>query len=115
MEIKIDEKQIAESIINELKRHNFIGGKQDVTVIYNAESQDVLYTVNEVAKLIKCNTNYVYDLIKAGLLPALKLGSYKIRRTALLEFLEKYEGKDLTDPNNIKSIEKQNIGNEAKQ
>ena len=108
MEIKIDEKQIAESIINELKRHNFIGGKQDVTVIYNAESQDVLYTVNEVAKLIKCNTNYVYDLIKAGLLPALKLGSYKIRRTALLEFLEKNEGKDLTDPFNIKPLEQLN-------
>jgi hypothetical protein len=39
------------------------------------------------------------------LLPALKLGSMKIRRTALLEFLEKYEGKDLTDPFNIKDIE----------
>ena len=115
MEIKIDEKQIAEAIINELKRHSFIGEKQDVTIIYNAESQDVLYTVSEVAKLIKSSPSYVYELIKAGLLPALKLGSYKIRRTALLEFLEKYEGKDLTDPNNIKSIEKQNIGNEAKQ
>ena len=105
MKIEFDEKQIAEAIINELKRHSFIGEKQDVTVIYNAESQDVLYTVNEVAKLIKCNTNYVYDLIKAGLLPALKLGSYKIRRTALLEFLEKNEGKDLTDPFNIKPLE----------
>lgn len=63
--------------------------------------EDVLYTVSEVAKLIKTNTNYVYELIKKGFLPALKLGSYKIRRTALLEFLEKYEGKDLTDLNNI--------------
>lgn len=115
MKIEFDEKQIAEAIINELKRHSFIGEKQNVTVIYNAESQDVLYTVSEVAKLIKSSPSYVYELIKAGLLPALKLGSYKIRRTALLEFLEKYEGKDLTDPNNIKSIEKQNIGNEAKQ
>jgi len=62
---------------------------------------DVLYTVTEVAKLIKSNTNYVYDLIKLGLLPALKLGSFKVRRTALLEFLEKYEGKDLTDPKHV--------------
>ena len=63
--------------------------------------EDVLYTVSEVSKLIKTNTNYVYDLIKKGFLPALKLGSYKVRRAALLEFLEKYEGKDLTDLNNI--------------
>ena len=52
--------------------------------------EDILYTVSEVAKLIKTNTNYVYELIKKGFLPALKLGSYKVRRVALLEFLEKY-------------------------
>ena len=63
--------------------------------------EDILYTVSEVAKLIKTNTNYVYELIKKGFLPALKLGSYKVRRVALLEFLEKYEGKDLTDLNNV--------------
>ncbi|KXG75583.1 helix-turn-helix domain-containing protein [Thermotalea metallivorans] len=107
MEIKIDEKQIADAIINELKRHNLLGEKQqNVTVVYNAESQDILYTVAEVAELVKCNNAYIYSLIKAGLLPALKLGSMKIRRTALLEFLEKYEGKDLTDPFNIKDIER---------
>lgn len=63
--------------------------------------EDVLYTVAEVAKLIKTNTKYVYELIKKGFLPALKLGSYKVRRDALLEFLKKYEGKDLTDLNNV--------------
>lgn len=63
--------------------------------------EDILYTVSEVAKLIKCNTNYVYGLIRKGFLPALKLGSYKVRRAALLEFLEKYEGKDLTNLNNV--------------
>lgn len=63
--------------------------------------EEILYTVAEVAKLIKTNTNYVYELIKKGFLPALKLGSYKVRRATLLEFLEKYEGKDLTDLNNI--------------
>ena len=47
----------------------------------------------------------VYELIKRGMLPALKLGSFKIRRSALLEFLEKYEGQDLTDLNNIKDFE----------
>lgn len=66
--------------------------------------EDVLYTVSEVAKLIKTNSNYVYELIKKGYLPALKLGSLKIRRSALLEFLEKYEGQDLTDLTNVKEL-----------
>lgn len=63
--------------------------------------EDLLYTVAEVAKLIKTNPAYVYGLIKADLLPVLKLGSYKIRKAALIQFLEKYEGKDLTDPHNV--------------
>ena len=68
--------------------------------------EDVLYTVPEVAKLIKTNPAYVYQLIKADLIPVLKLGSYKIRRTSLLDFLEKYEGQDLTNPKEVKEIEK---------
>lgn len=67
--------------------------------------EDVLYTVKETAKLLKTNTNYIYDLINKGLLPALKLGSLKIRRSALLGFLSEYEGQDLTDLNNIKELE----------
>ena len=66
--------------------------------------EDVLYTVPEVAKLIKTNPAYVYELIKADLLPVLKLGSMKVRKVALEEFLKKYEGKDLTDPKNIKDL-----------
>ncbi|OKZ85936.1 MAG: excisionase [Clostridium sp. CAG:245_30_32] len=66
--------------------------------------EDVLYTVAETAKLLKTNSNYVYELIKRGLLQALKLGSYKVRKTALTNFLEKNEGKDLTDLDNIISL-----------
>lgn len=67
--------------------------------------EDVLYTVKETSKLLKTNQNYVYELIKKGFLPALKLGSYKVRRTSLINFLEKNEGKDLTDLKNIKELE----------
>ncbi|NBJ16626.1 MAG: helix-turn-helix domain-containing protein [Dehalobacter sp. 4CP] len=105
IEIKLDEKKIAEEIIADLKRHDIFGKNQDVTIIYNAESTNILYTVSEVAKLIKCNTSYVYELIKAGLLPALKLGSLKVTHFALLEFLKKHDGYDLTNPFEIKSIE----------
>ncbi len=67
--------------------------------------EDILYTVKETSKLLKTNQNYIYELIKKGFLPALKLGCFKIRRSAILEFLEKYEGQDLTDLNNIKVLE----------
>ena len=67
--------------------------------------EDVIYTVAETAKLLKTNPAYIYKLINVGLLPALKLGGLKIRKVALLEFLQKYEGKDLRDVNNIKELE----------
>jgi excisionase family DNA binding protein len=101
-EINIDDQKLVDRIVNELRRHDFVKQEQHVTVVYNAESAEVLYTVQEVSELLKTNITSVYELIKKGLLPALKLGRYKIRRIALLEFLEKYEGKDLTDLDDIK-------------
>lgn len=66
--------------------------------------EEVLYTIVEISKLIKSNVDYVHRLRKAGLLQFLKLGSYKCRRATLLNFLEKYEGYDLTDPYNPKLL-----------
>ena len=63
--------------------------------------EDMLYTVAEVAEILKCNVNYVHKLRKAGVLPFLKLGQYKCRKAALEKFLATYEGKDVTDPYNI--------------
>ena len=65
---------------------------------------DVLYTVKEVAELLKTNIDYVHKLRKAGLLPFLKIGQYKVRKQSLELFLERYEGKDLTDPFNVKEL-----------
>ena len=67
--------------------------------------EEILYTVAEASKLIKTNPAYVYKLINAGLIPVIKIGSIKIRRSSLLEFLEKYEGMDLTNPKEIKKLE----------
>ena len=66
---------------------------------------DTLYTVAEVAKILKMGKNRVYDLIKTELIPVLILGGYKIRKEAVNQFWEKYEGYDLTDLSNIRKIE----------
>ncbi len=73
--------------------------------------EEMLYTVNEAATLLKTNKQYVYKLIKAGLLPALKLGSLKIRKVTILNFLEKYENMDLTDVENISEIDYEGTDN----
>ena len=57
--------------------------------------EDMLYTVKEVSEILKTCPAYVYKLRDAGLLKFLKLGSYKCRKTALEEFLAKYEGFDV--------------------
>lgn len=64
----------------------------------------ILYTVKEVAQIIHSNTTYVYELIKKGYLPAMKLGSYKIRASSLEQFLLESEGKDLTNLNDVKEL-----------
>lgn len=66
--------------------------------------QEYLYTVEEVATILKVNKNTVYDLIRSGLLIALKLGRLKVTKTTLLKFLSDYDGKDLSDLDNIKEL-----------
>ncbi|MSS43664.1 helix-turn-helix domain-containing protein [Anaerosalibacter bizertensis] len=66
---------------------------------------DLLFTVPEVAEILKVNNNKVYDLFKAGLLVPLKLGRLKVSRYELIAFVEAYKGKDLTDLNNVKNID----------
>lgn len=66
--------------------------------------EDMLYTVKETADVLKTNTDCVYELIKKGYLKCLKLKSYKIRKSTLEKFLDKYEGYDLSDLDNIKEL-----------
>jgi len=47
-----------------------------------------LYTVLEVADILLSNTDVVYSEIRAGQLPALKLGRMKIRGSDLEQYIE---------------------------
>lgn len=51
----------------------------------------MLYTVSEVAKLLKVNRNFVYDIIKKGELRAIRVGSIKIRRDDLEAYINERE------------------------
>jgi excisionase family DNA binding protein len=65
---------------------------------------NLVYTVAEAAKVLKSNKHYVYSLIRAGLLPAMKLGTLKISHEALTAFIQENQGKDLTDPFNVREM-----------
>ena len=47
----------------------------------------MLLSVSEVAKLLKVNRNFVYKIINNGELEAVKIGSIKVRREALNQYV----------------------------
>ena len=67
-------------------------------------SDKLVYTVHEVSNILHSSPNYIYELIKKGYLPAIKLGILKVLKSTLERFLIQNEGKDLSDLNNIKKI-----------
>ena len=64
----------------------------------------LIYTVKEVATILHSSPNYIYELIRKGYLPAIKLGSLKVLKSTLERFLIQNEGKDLSDLNNIRKV-----------
>ena len=66
--------------------------------------EDRLYTVNEVAKILRTNVDYVYKLHRTGLLKFMKIGRLKCRRRTLEAFLERFDGMDISDPENVQPI-----------
>ena len=76
----------------------------------NIENERLIYTVQEVATLLHSSPNYIYALIEKGFLPAIKLGSIKILKSSLENFLTNNEGQDLSDINNVKVLSISGIG-----
>ena len=67
-------------------------------------NETLIYTVHEVAKILHSSPNYIYKLIEYGYLPAIKLGSIKVLKSSLEQFLIENEGKDLSNINEIKKL-----------
>lgn len=63
--------------------------------MYHLELENVLLTVNEVAKTLKTNPNTVYELINRGELKGLKLGRIKVPFFEVDRFLRDNLGKEV--------------------
>lgn len=72
--------------------------------------EDELLTISEVSKILKVNVGFVHKLRKAGILRCMYCGSYKVRKATLLKFMEDYDGKDLSNLDNIKDL---NVGGDG--
>ena len=67
---------------------------------------DEWLTTTQASKILKCCRATLINYVKAGLIPCVKVGTHiKIRRRALEEFMISCEGKDISDPYNVKLIE----------
>lgn len=51
-------------------------------------NDDIIYTISEVSKLLKVNKNFIYGIIKSGKLKAVKIGSLKVKKNDLQEYLD---------------------------
>lgn len=67
-------------------------------------NNSLIYTVKEVATILHTSPNYIYSLIDKGFLPAVKLGSIKILKSSLENFLIINEGNDLSNLDNVKKL-----------
>ena len=61
----------------------------------------LLLEVKEAAVEMRTSPAMIYRLINAGILPVLKLGRLKIPYNALVEFVNRYVGPDITNPDSI--------------
>ena len=68
------------------------------------KDEKLLYNVRETAAVLGVNVHLVYELINRKLLPALRLGSLKVRKSTLIDFVERYERMDLSDLDNCNRI-----------
>ena len=59
---------------------------------------DMVYTVEEVAEIMKTSKQYVYSLVNAHQLRVLKIPHTRIRKSELERFFKDNEGKDLSNP-----------------
>ena len=67
-------------------------------------TNNIVLTVQEVAKILHSSPNYIYQLIYKGYLPAIKLGSIKILYSSLEKFLIMNEGNDLSNLTDVKKL-----------
>lgn len=69
----------------------------------------LLLEVKEVAAEMRTSSAMIYRLINAGVLPVLKLGRIKVPYKAMVDFVDRYVGHDVTNPEAIHTLKPTDI------
>ena len=64
-----------------------------------------LLTIPQVAEVLGTDKNRVYSLVRHGHIRCMKVGHYKVRESEVDAFIQKFDGKDVNDPMNIKDVD----------
>ena len=103
-------KKVPEDIIEKIQkeeRNRKNRERQEVNYMSQiVKEEKLVYTAQEVAKILHASPNYVYELIRKGKLKAFKLKSIRILKSALEDFLKQNEGNDLSDIDNVRRLSK---------
>jgi excisionase family DNA binding protein len=105
IKVNFDEKELDKLIQEKLKKMGATETSPKVIIHMRGGRMSELLEVVDVAKLLKCNRNTVYQLIKKGYLVGLKLGRMKVSTIELEDFIIRNAGMDMTDLDDIKPLE----------
>lgn len=72
--------------------------------VMKSAPEDMVYTVEEVAVIMRTSKQYVYSLVNAHQLRVLKIPHTRIRKSELERFFKDNEGMDLSNPTEPKEI-----------
>lgn len=64
--------------------------QENIDVREDTSGYKKIYTIREVAAVLRINVNAVYDLMDQRRLPYIKLGSRKVKGIDLKKFIEEY-------------------------
>lgn len=75
----------------------------------------LLLEVKEVAAEMRTSSAMIYRLINAGVLPVLKIGRIKVPYKAIVDFVDRYIGHDVTNPEAIHTLKPMDIAEQPPQ
>ena len=78
----------------------------EITEVFRDSNYELeLLSVKEVSTILGTNQETVRVLIRKGIIRGIILGSTKVSKQEVINFLKDYAGKDLSDMDNIVDIE----------
>ena len=84
--------------------------KENLAFVYGRKP---VYNAAEVSAMLGVSIPKVNGFIRCGLLPCINVGHRVVRHEDLQEFLLKYRGYNISEPENVRKIQWEGVGQDA--